>query len=96
MIEPSVGFEYPADEPDTEAVRMSARGEAWRLLLDILAAAPNPAVRIAALRYLGNPKERNISETARELGVSRMTLHRELKEMRTYAFLSRVTPHLRG
>jgi hypothetical protein len=95
MIEPSVGFQYPDDAAElaaaTEGARFAGRMEAMRLLLEMLASAHNAPVRLAALRHLANPQEMTIGERAQALGVSRMTLHRELKTLRAFSILAHVT-----
>ena len=95
MPEPSVNFEYPeaADELEEikERERFRGRGESWRLLIEIVSQARNPALRFAALRYLSNPDERGTAEIAQSLGVSRMTFARELKKMRAFEMLQRFT-----
>ena len=95
MPEPSVNFEYPEAADELEELkqreRFRGRGEGWRLLIEIISEASNPALRFAALRYLSNPDERGTAEIAQSLGVSRMTFARELKKMRAFEMLQRFT-----
>jgi DNA-directed RNA polymerase specialized sigma24 family protein len=94
LNDPHVEFQYPREPGDetAESARDAGRGESWRLLLDMLAGCRNPRLRIAALRYLGNPRERSVAQIAKELGVARITVHRELRTVKAFRFLSDVTP----
>jgi hypothetical protein len=86
MNEASVAPIYPDDDDDREAVkaaveaaRLAGRGEAWRLLVDVVTDCRNPALRLDCLRYVVNSAERKVAEIAKRNGVSIRTVLRELR-----------------
>ena len=99
--EPAVDFRFPDDRDDEEIAAAREQGRiqgerlAWRLLMEFVRQARNPALRLAAFDYLANPDAKSTRQIAKELGVSHMTVAREIAKVRSFRVPRDVTDRLR-
>ena len=92
-----VDFRFPDDRDDEEIAEAREQGRIqcerakWRFLLEFIAGAKNPKLRLAAFNYLERSDPRTLRQIAAELGVSHMTVAREIRKVSSFRIPSDVT-----